>query len=29
MVARLKKERVEYLNGYLALHPAVSDGLGG
>ena len=29
MVARLKKERVEYLSGYTALNPAVLDGLGG
>jgi phosphoenolpyruvate carboxykinase (ATP) len=29
MVARLKKERVEYLSGYSALDPAVLDGLGG
>lgn len=29
MVARLKKERVEYLSGYAALDPAVLDGLGG
>ncbi len=29
IVARLKRERVEYLNGYPALHPAVSDGLDG
>lgn len=28
-VARLKKERVEYLTGYGALNPAVLDGLGG
>jgi len=28
-VARLKKERVEYLSGYKALHPSVLDGLGG
>ncbi|MGH3650736.1 MAG: phosphoenolpyruvate carboxykinase [Acidimicrobiia bacterium] len=28
-VARLKKERVEYLSGYAALNPAVLDGLGG
>ena len=28
-VARLKKERVEYLSGYSALNPAVLDGLGG
>jgi phosphoenolpyruvate carboxykinase (ATP) len=28
-VARLKKERVEYLSGYGALSPAVLDGLGG
>ncbi|HET9260779.1 MAG TPA: phosphoenolpyruvate carboxykinase (ATP), partial [Acidimicrobiia bacterium] len=29
IVARLKKERVEYLSGYTALDPAVLDGLGG
>lgn len=29
IVARLKKERVEYLSGYSALSPAVLDGLGG
>lgn len=29
VVARLKKERVEYLAGYLALDPSVSAGLGG
>lgn len=29
MVARLKKERVEYLAGYTALDPRVLDGLGG
>lgn len=29
VVARLKKERVEYLSGYTALNPAVLDGLGG
>ena len=29
IVARLKKERVEYLSGYTALSPAVLDGLGG
>jgi ATP-dependent phosphoenolpyruvate carboxykinase len=28
-VARLKKERVEYLSGFKALNPAVPDGLGG
>lgn len=28
-VARLKKERVEYLSGFKALNPAVLDGLGG
>ncbi len=28
-VARLKKERVEYLNDFQALNPAVLDGLGG
>ncbi len=28
-VARLKKERVEYLNAFEALNPAVRDGLGG
>ena len=29
LVGSLKKERVEYLNGYEALNPSVSDGLGG
>lgn len=29
IVARLKKERVEYLSGFTALNPAVLDGLGG
>ncbi len=29
IVARLKKERVEYLNDFAALNPAVLDGLGG
>lgn len=29
IVARLKKERVEYLSGYTALNPAVLGGLGG
>ncbi|HEX6219770.1 MAG TPA: phosphoenolpyruvate carboxykinase [Acidimicrobiia bacterium] len=29
IVARLKKERVEYLSGYTALNPVVLDGLGG
>ena len=29
IVARLKKERVEYLSGYKVLNPAVLDGLGG
>ncbi len=29
IVARLKKERVEYLGGYTALNPTVLDGLGG
>jgi phosphoenolpyruvate carboxykinase (ATP) len=29
IVARLKKERVEYLAGFKALHPSVLDGLGG
>jgi phosphoenolpyruvate carboxykinase (ATP) len=28
-VARLKKERVEYLSAFPALDPAVLDGLGG
>lgn len=28
VVERLKKERVEYLSAYLALHPAVLEGLG-
>ena len=28
-VARLKKERVEFLNAFEALHPSVRDGLGG
>lgn len=29
IVARLKKERVEYLSGFTALHPDVLEGLGG
>jgi phosphoenolpyruvate carboxykinase (ATP) len=29
VVARLKKERVEYLAGYQALGPSITDGLGG
>ncbi len=29
IVARLKKERVEYLNGFAALDPTVREGLGG